>query len=145
LNAADVIAWAKDQGFTSTLAPDDMHVTVLYSRTAVDPMKMGETWSGDDKGNITVKPGGPRAVERLGENAVVLLFSSYDLTSRHADMVRAGGSHDYGEYQPHVTLSYGVPADVDVTAIKPYIGKLVFGPEIFEALDLDWKSKITEA
>lgn len=145
LNGGDLIKWAKSQGFETTLPADDMHVTVLYSRTAVDPMKMGEGWSSDPDGGLVVKAGGPRAVERLGENAVVLLFASWSIVSRHNEMVEAGGSHDYPEYQPHVTLSYTVPVGVDLEAIKPYAGELRFGPEIFEPLDLDWKSKISEA
>lgn len=144
LNAADLIKWAKAQGFTSTLPAGDMHVAVLFSRTAVDPMKIGEGWDGDEKGELRIKPGGPRAVERLGENAVVLLFSSWSLSSRHRDMVEAGGSHDFPEYQPHVTLSYEVPAGFDLDAVKPYTGALHFGPEVFEPLDLDWKSKVSE-
>jgi phage-related protein (TIGR01555 family) len=144
LNAGDLIAWAKKAGFTSTLPADDMHVTVLYSRTAVDPMKMGESWYGDDKGNITIKPGGPRAVERLGENAVVLLFSSYEIESRHRDMIAAGGSHDFEDFHPHVTLTYEAPAGIDLDAVKPFTGKLVFGPELFEPLDLDWKRNVVE-
>jgi hypothetical protein len=139
LNASDLIAWAKANGFKSTLAAGDMHVTVLYSRTAVDPMKMGESWSSDDQGNVRVKPGGPRAIERLGPSAVVLLFAS---GSHHRGMVEAGGSHDFDSYQPHVTISYEVPADVDLTAKA--LRALEFGPELFEPLDLDWKSKITE-
>lgn len=145
LNASALIAWAKENGFKSTLAAADMHVTVLYSRSPVDPMKMGESWSGDDQGRIRVKPGGPRAIERFGENAVVLLFASWELESRHRSMVEAGGSHDFEDYHPHVTLSYEVPAGVDLAAIKPYAGALEFGPELFESLDLDWKRKITEA
>lgn len=144
LNADKLIAWAKSNGFTSTLTADDMHVTLLYSRTAVDPMKMGEDWSSDADGSMRVKPGGPRAIERLGEDAVVLLFGSWALASRHADMVRAGGSHDYPEYQPHVTISYGLPDGVDIDTLKPFTGELHFGPEMFEPLDLDWKLKVVE-
>lgn len=144
LNAAPLIAWAKANGFTTTLAADDMHVTVLYSRTPVDPMKMGESWSGDDKGRITVKPGGPRAIERLGESAVVLLFASWELESRHRSMIEAGGSHDFDSYQPHVTLTYEAPDDLDLEALKPFTGALEFGPELFEPLDLDWKRNIQE-
>ncbi|GAM06338.1 phage portal protein [Novosphingobium sp. MBES04] len=144
LNASELITWAKKNGFTSTLAASDMHVTVLYSRTAVDPMKMGESWAGDDQGRIRVKPGGPRAIERFGENAVVLLFASWELESRHRSMVDAGGSHDFDEYHPHVTISFEAPADMDLTAVKPFTGALEFGPELFEPLDLDWKRKITE-
>ncbi|MET0364134.1 MAG: phage portal protein [Sphingobium sp.] len=144
LNAAELTAWAKDNGFDLTLPAADMHVTILYSRTPVDPMKMGRSWSEDDKGRITVRPGGPRLIERLGENAVVLRFVAPDLEYRHREMVEAGGSHDYPEYQPHVTLSYSVPEGVDLDAIKAFNGPLVFGPEIFEGLDLDWKSKVSE-
>jgi hypothetical protein len=145
LNAADLIAWAKENGFATALPASDMHVTVLYSRSQVDPMKMGRDWREDEKGQIIVRPGGPRAIEKLGENAVVLRFACPDLDWRHKDMIEAGGSHDWPEYAPHVTISYTAPEGVNIDALKPFNGTLRFGPEIFEALDLDWKSKIAEA
>jgi phage-related protein (TIGR01555 family) len=144
LNAADLIRWAKAQGFETTVSADEMHVTVLYSRQPVDPMKLGETWSSEKDGGMIVKAGGPRAVERLGEDAVVLLFASSDLVWRHRSMVEAGASHDFPEYQPHVTISFSVPDDFDLDAVKAYTGELRFGPELFEPLVLDWKSKIEE-
>lgn len=143
LNGRDLIAWAKANGFKSTLPADDMHVTVLYSRTPVDPMKMGEGWSGDENGHVRIKPGGPRAIERFGD-AVVLLFASWEIESRHRSMVEAGGSHDFESYQPHVTISFDVPENFDLETLKPYTGALEFGPELFEPLDLDWKSKVQE-
>jgi hypothetical protein len=76
-------------------------------------------------------------------DAVVLLFASDALSWRHQGMVEAGASHDYDEYQPHVTLTYDA-GDVDLDTIKPFTGELRFGPELFEPLDLDWKSKVTE-
>lgn len=145
LNAAELIAWAKAQGMETTLPAGDMHVTVLFSRSAVDPLKMGETWSSEENGGLTVKAGGPRAVEKLGESAVVLLFASWSLVSRHNEMVREGASHDFPEYQPHVTITHTAPEGLDLDAIKPFAGELRFGPEIFEPLDLDWKAKIEEA
>lgn len=144
LNAADLIAWAKANGLETTLTPEDMHVTVLYSRTPVDPMAMGETWGSETDGGLIVKAGGPRALERFGEGALVLQFASWSLTSRHADMIRAGASHDWPEYAPHVTITYTVPEGFDIEAVRPYTGELRFGHEIFEPLDLDWKSKLEE-
>lgn len=143
-SAKALIAWAKSNGFTTTLEASDMHVTVLYSRNPVDPMKMGETWGNEDDGGLTIKPGGPRALERFGEGAVVLQFASWNLASRHADMVRAGASHDYEDYLPHITISYAAPEGLDLDAIKPFTGELAFGPEIFSPLDEDWKAKIEE-
>jgi hypothetical protein len=145
LNAGDVIAWAKAQGFETTLPAADLHVTVAFSRAPVDWMKAGESWSGDGKGNLTVQAGGPRMVEALGDKgAVVLLFASHDLDWRHRALREAGASWDWAEYQPHVTLSYRAGA-VDLAAVEPYRGPLVFGPEIFEALDDDWAGKVKES
>jgi hypothetical protein len=145
LNAADLIAWAKAQGLESTLPAEDMHVTVLYSRQPVDPMALGNPIFAESDGGLIVKAGGPRALERFGEGATVLQFASWELSSRHADMIRAGASHDHPDYQPHITLTYEAPEGIDLDAIRPYAGELRFGPEIFAPLDPDWKSKIEEA
>lgn len=145
LNAADLVKWAKANGFNTTLPADDMHVTVLYSRTAVDPIKMGEAWGSEADGSLIVKAGGPRALERFEGGAVVLQFASSTLSYRHEDMVRNGASHDYPEYLPHVTISYEAPAGFDPAKVAPFTGELRFGPEIFEPLDEDWKSKIKES
>ncbi len=72
VNAADIIAWAKGQGFESTLPADDLHVTVTFSRTPVDWMQMGQSWSGED-GKLRIPPGGVRMMERFGEATVLRL------------------------------------------------------------------------
>jgi hypothetical protein len=143
--AGDLIAWAKANGFESTLPAADMRVTILYSKRPVDPMAMGETWVGNDKGELRIKPGGPRALEQFEGGAVVLQFASWELQSRHDQMVREGASHDYPEYLPHVTLTYEAPDGLDLATVLPYTGELRFGPEIFAPIDEDWKSKIEEA
>jgi phage-related protein (TIGR01555 family) len=133
INGAEFLAWAKGQGFTTTLAADDLHVTIAYSRQPIDWMKVGESWSfGGKNGNLTVNPGGARLVEPLGsEGAVVLLFNSSDLAWRHMAIKEAGASWDHEGYQQHVTITYE-PGDVDLSKVEPYRGKLVFGPEVFE-------------
>ncbi|MFP5078298.1 anti-CBASS protein Acb1 family protein [Rhizobium sp. YIM 134829] len=132
LNAADLIAWAKEQGFTSTLEASDLHVTIAYSRAPVDWMAVGETWQSE----LKVAAGGPRLLERFDGGAVVLLFKAAELDWRHADIIRAGASWDHPEYQSHITISYdGDPADL--SGIEPYRGEIVLGPEIFEELRED--------
>jgi len=140
LNASDVIAWARAQGFEQTLTADEMHVTIAYSRAPVDWFAVGESWDyrGDD-GKLTIQAGGARLVEPLGESgAVVLLFASSTLSYRHEEIKRAGASWDHPEYQPHVTLTYAVPDGFDLASVEPYRGRLVFGPEIFEQVDPDF-------
>jgi hypothetical protein len=140
-NAKEVIAWAKSQGFTSTLSARDMHVTVTYSRRAVNWFAINGMWSA---GTCEIPPGGPRAVDKLGDaGAVVLHFSSGELVWRNKEMREAGCSWDYPEYQPHLTLSYDGAPD-DLATVEPYQGKLVFGPEIFEPIDEDWDEGTTE-
>lgn len=134
LNAAEVRAWAKSQGFATALPPDDMHVTVVYSKASVDWFKLGEPYTENEDGGLVVRAGGPRSVEQFGDRAVVLQFASAPLAWRHQDAERAGASYDYDEYLPHVTITYEAPADMQIANIVPYKGELRFGPEIFEPI-----------
>lgn len=145
LNAAEIIAWAKGQGFNTTLPADDLHITITYSRTPVDWMKMGDNWSDNGKGGLTIPAGGPRLMEAFGDKgeAKVLSFASSALSWRHEDMKRNGASWDHPEYQPHLTISYD-PEAPDIAAIEPYRGKIELGPEIFEEVKENWAAGIVE-
>lgn len=133
-NGADILEWAKAQGFDTTVPADELHVTIAYSRQALDWMKVGGDWGSRQDGGLTVAPGGARLVEPLGsEGAVVLLFNSSELAWRHMQIREAGASWDYEEYQPHVTITYAA-GDLDLSKVEPYRGKIEFGPEIFEDL-----------
>ncbi|MGU3455549.1 anti-CBASS protein Acb1 family protein [Brevundimonas sp. M1A4_2e] len=144
LNAAEINAWAKAQGFTTTV--DDPHVTIAYSRRPVDWMKAGEPWSNDKNGSLTVPAGGARIIETLGEKgAVVLLFNSSELSWRHEAIRRdAEASWDFPSYQPHVTITYA-GGDIDLSKVEPFRGKLQFGPEIFEEITEGWAENLREA
>lgn len=138
VNSADLLAWAEAQGFTQTLPAEELHVTIAYSRTPIDWMKVGEPWEGE----MEIAAGGPRLMERFGadKGATVLLFAGSRLSWRHEEIIRAGASWDHPEFQPHITISYGDAPDL--TAIEPYRGKIVLGPEIFAEVDEDWKAKV---
>lgn len=137
-NAADLIAWAKKQGFKATLPADDMHVTIAFSRKPVDWMKMGEAW----QTKVEVPEGGARIMEQFGE-ARVLLFNSSSLSWRHEEMKREGATWDHPEYQPHITISYDDNSP-DLSAIEPYTGEIILGPEVFAEIKGDWMSQIKE-
>jgi len=126
LNRADILAWAKEQGFTDVVP--DLHVTVIHSRTPVDWFEMGESWSP----RLEISAGGPRQMEAFGQdgNYYALLIVANELKWRHEAMVELGASWDWPEYQPHITIQVG--GDVDLTKVTPYQGKIILGPEIFE-------------
>lgn len=128
INRADIVKWAESQGFTD-IAPD-LHVTITYSRTPVDWMAMGESW----RGKLEIEAGGPRLVEALGPDGKykALLFTAYELISRNQEMRDKGASFDWPDYQPHISIQVG--GDIDLATVKPYAGKIVLGPEIFEEI-----------
>jgi hypothetical protein len=132
VNTAEFTKWAKSQGFTDIEA--DLHVTLAYSKKAVDWLQMADAWGQNaEDGTLVVPPGGPRAVERFNDSATVLSFGSSALSSRAYEMKYSGCSSDYDRYQPHVTITYKKAA-VNLKKVKPYTGKLVFGPEVFEEI-----------
>lgn len=135
LNAADIVRWAKSQGYTEIIPAADMHVTVAFSRTPLDWMKVGQSY--EDK--LELGAGGPRVVEKFDGGAQALLFSSDILRWRHRHILNKGASWDYEDYQPHITISYIAPKDIAI--VKPYTGKIVLGPEIFEEIDDHWKAR----
>ncbi|MEP0316768.1 MAG: phage portal protein [Hyphomonas sp.] len=141
LNGKALVAWAKRQGFKSTLKASDMRVTIAFSRKPVDWLKAGTTWAGDEDGKLVIKPGGPRIVEPLGpKGAVVLHFASNDLVWRHEDIRRsAGASWDWDDYQPHITITYQGAEDIDFSQVKPFTGKIELGPEVFEEVVENWE------
>ncbi|HEL3748633.1 TPA: DUF1073 domain-containing protein [Stenotrophomonas maltophilia] len=134
VNADEIVAWAKEQGIGEL--QDDLHVTVAYSRQAFDWIKAGNAneWSNGGKDELVIPEGGPRAVEPLGGMSAVILFASAQLCWRHESIIRAGGSHDYPDYTPHISLT---KATVDLSKVEPYRGRIVLGPEIFEEIRED--------
>jgi hypothetical protein len=136
LNADEIIDWAIDQGFSTVVAADDMHVTVIYSKAEVDWTKA------DIKSNSITIRGGKRHMEQFDEGAVVLAFASSKIEADHERFMEIGASFDYDHFQPHVTISY--KGGVDIADIEPYRGPLIFGPEIREPVKLKWADSIKE-
>lgn len=134
-NAAEVLAWARGQGFTDLMDAADLHVTVLYSRTPVDWFAMDDRW-GMRQDVLQVAPGGARKVEPMGVDGVVaLVFGSSELRYRHDSMVEQGASHDCESYLPHVSFANSSAGVDDLTTVEPFVGELNFGPEIFEPIN----------
>lgn len=146
VNGDELDAWAKANGFETTVGAGQMHVTIAYSRQPIDWMAVGEDWSfAGDNGDLIVPPGGARLVEPLGgKGAVVLLFSSGNLGYRHRQFLDAGASWDFDGYQPHVTITWNHRPDLDLAKVEPFRGPLRFGPEVWEEIVEDWKDTLQE-
>ena len=128
-NAAEILQWAEEQGISGLEPAEELHVTITYSRDPVDWIKMDQPW--DE--TITIGRGGPRALDLFGpqQDVLVLQFASSDLQWRHMSMRERGASWDWEDYLPHITLAKG-QGEFDLSAVRPYTGRIELGPEIFE-------------
>lgn len=131
LNRAEIERWARSQGFADIVP--DLHVTIAHSTVPVDWFKVGTSWSE----KVEIGAGGPRQMERLGDDGryIALLIMANDLVWRHREIIEAGASWDWPDYQPHISIQIG--GDVDLSKVEPYQGRIVLGPEIFETVRED--------
>lgn len=135
LNPEPFIKWFKEQGFEQVLSPEELHVTICYSKKPVD-------WeaAGDHFDNLRVA-GGTRRIEQFDKGATVMTFTSLQLQQRHQKFKDAGASFDFDPYTPHITITYkGKKPD----NVRPYRGVLEFGPEIYEPIKDDYAEKVVE-
>ena len=140
LNADELIDWFKAQGFARCVPPEQMHVTIAFSR---EPVDWGQMASEGDQLAVDTTSSPPR-IEPLGDKgAVVMLFDSQRLHDRWQSLVDSGCSWDYGGYRPHVTITYD-GTDLDLTQVEPFVGTLLFGPEVFAEVEEDWDDNVVE-
>ena len=137
LNADELIVWAREQGFKTTLPADQLHVTQAYSRRPLDwagiaPRTDVLTATYDSKGSWW------RWVAKLGDDgAVVLMFQSQELQDRWQAFIDAGASWDYDSFMPHVTISYDAAGYLDPMNVTAFLGPLELGPERYDAISDD--------
>lgn len=136
LNAAEVRSWAKSQGFDSVLADGEMHVTIAFSKKAID-------WSHlVPLERRLVNTGGQRSIQQFG-NAVVLCFPSNRLQTRWQEFLDNGASYDFDEFKPHVSLTFQ-DDHPELDMIELFTGNLRFGPEHFAEINENWSDRIAE-
>jgi hypothetical protein len=149
VNKDELLTWARNVGLDKFgELTEDLHVTIMYSRTPVDWGKAGEDWNSTPNGELVIKPGGMRMLDRLGVGGSVvgLLFTSEQLAWRHISIKNnLECSWDWDYFQPHITFVYGnenVTIDPDeLRMVEPYRGEIVFGPEIWEPTKTEGKYK----
>ncbi len=137
LNGADVVLWAKKHGCETCLKPDQMHVTLCYSKTPMD-------WP-ESLGDQVIVPQGPKEVKKFDGGALVLKFVHPTFTKRAAQLESLGASSDFPDYQAHITLTYKSDG-IEAGGFAPYEGILLFGPEVFVEIDgsKSWKNEHLE-
>lgn len=133
LNAKQLNNWASLQNIGDVCSPDDLHVSVVYSRIDVRYHKDFIL----DKSTLTINPQAYYGrLQYLGDKgAVVLKFQDAYLFNRWRTFSSIGASWDYPTYIPHVTIAYHT-SEVRWNAfvVAPPTFPLLLGPEIAEDL-----------
>jgi hypothetical protein len=123
LNWQDVYRYGIESGMEEMVSPNQLHVTLATARAAVDWTLLGDL----DSSEIEIAAGEKPLLDLGLKNEVCCLsFESDLLTARNREIAKVM-SIDYPDaYHPHVTLKRDHP----VLPRFPYMGKLIFGPEI---------------
>lgn len=124
LNHGEFLAWAKSEGFADTVASDGLHVTIATSRGTVNWEQILPCAS-----DLTVRVGSRRSVRNFG-GVIVLIFGCQRLSHRHAEFRRLGMSWDFPSYSPHISFAFD--EGMDLAKVRPFPGRLHFGPECFQ-------------
>ncbi len=95
--------WIMKQGIPNPVAAHATHVTVLFSRA---PVQVEADRAREYHGH------GIR-FEKVRHHfdktdALVLVLETPSIVARHRELVALGGSHDYDDFMPHVTLTTNV-------------------------------------
>jgi len=108
-SATAVIGWARMMGLTDTVAPDDLHITIMYSPDAeVDPHEHGDVPLPRQVGLTRFQDPRTAVLGKLGSpGALVTTYNSSVLNDRHnywRDERKLVHAHE--GFIPHMTLSY---------------------------------------
>lgn len=141
INGEDLRQWAVEQGISSTLKPEKMHLTLAFSKRGLDKENVNKESHyilNTDEQNI-------RTLELFGTKSSILVLKVEEpqFVERWATFLELGSSWDWATYQPHITITYQTEG-VDLSKIAPYHGVLIFGPEVIEEIDESILEKIEE-
>lgn len=122
LNELEVYQWAKEIGIKKMLPPGQLHLTLATCRTPVD-------WSELKLLQDTIEvEAGHKTIQIFGYTAKAIAFGHPGIKARHEELKSLFPTMDHASMlRPHVTLMRGgkMPRE-------PYLGRLVFGPEVVE-------------
>lgn len=132
-DAKHLVKWAKGEGVKNVYEPDDMHVTLAYSRDYFEYEPEGIL-----KDPIVTKTREPKFLGK-DKNVLVMTLESKELQKRFKECIDAGASYDFPDYIPHVTIS-GDPGDIKLEHLEPLRTTITLVSDYSELLDLEKKT-----
>lgn len=141
-----LVEWCLQNGIPSPVKPSSFHTTLLYSRTIVQPQDIVDLEIALDVAHalrhpIEMKACGFRLFDSMNgpdRRSLVIELDAPQLVDIHNQLIKSGGTHDYDDYVPHVTVSYRASANFDLTALT--LPTFIFRVLSMKAepIDLNW-------
>lgn len=139
-------AWAKINVIPNLIKKQSIHSTIIYSKTKVED-RFQKSFN-EKELDILAWKFKPLKLDMFSsssgskdKNVLVMLLNAPELEEIHNNLVFNGASHDFDEYQPHITLSYDVPERFDWRSLKMPSIYLIPNKIYFEPLDIEWENK----
>lgn len=125
----------KTHNIPSPIDSKDLHCTLLFSRKVVEEAVDTEL-DEEVEGSVA-----SCHIWGKDNDTLVLKLKSKQLTELHKNYIEMGGTHDFKDYMPHVSISYDLKDDYEISPkLRAYIKTLPpfkFRKIYVEDLDLD--------
>lgn len=142
-----LLRFCLENGIKNALSASKFHTTLLYSRKHLPDLDI----NGDLSTPVIGTPSEVVVWETRSKNkddktdrCLVLKYKCKALSDRHTQLMdEHGGTYDFDEYQPHITLSYDI-GDMDIDHLQDKIKALCdieIVSEYCEDLELEWNKK----
>jgi 2'-5' RNA ligase len=141
----NLVRWAEQHQIPAAVAGETLHSTVVYSRNLVtqEEIDVLDLNLNVDYGEVCPVDLTPIGFQLFSSqdgtrSILVIVLSAPYLTDLHQRLVAQGATHDFEDYVPHVTMSYNVPSDLDLSSLSlPEFSLRVAGLRA-EPLNFDW-------
>lgn len=115
ISADEISAHLKNIGIIDSINPEEMHVTLMYSKASKVSLEADGSKSYDAE-----LIGSPEIMGQDPWRALVIVLKSEDLARRHEELKDAGGAHSYAQFRPHLSLKYSPsPEDLEKLSNNP--------------------------
>lgn len=132
--------WANIWNVPNQVPEKDLHSTILYSRVPLATCDyVNHDYHSMAQLGWRFLPTEVKALaSKSGPRALILLIEASELQTLHKEFLSKGATHDYPSLMTHVTISYNLPEDFDVTKMVPPPVYLIPTKIYTEPLDCDW-------
>jgi hypothetical protein len=125
-SAARLASFARAHGVPNPTPAERLHCTLLYSPTPVSAAPA----AAEGLYPCAATPTGWAVWDFPGKGRhLVLLLAAPPLEARHRALLSAGGTHKFGPYQPHVTVSKDVGDSFRPENLPPLTDPIVIAAE----------------